>query len=202
MKALSGRGPVLVIAIALGGLAGSAATVLAAMLPGGDDVHARPVALRLDVERAAGIASRTVPGGHIEGLELGYNGQTLIWEADVIATDGAARELHIDSRDGRVVADRLDPPEEGEDRDDCDDGSTAPPDEAAALGAAKINAVQAARAARKKVPGTVAAVDFEYRRTTHIWEVDVTARDGREHSLRVDTTTGEVLADTPGEDDG
>ncbi|MCQ0005761.1 PepSY domain-containing protein [Actinomadura madurae] len=202
MRALSGRGPVLVIAIALGGLAGSAATVLAAGLAGGDDVHARPVALRLGIERAAGIASRTVPGGHIEGLELGYNGRTLIWEADVIATDGTARELHIDSRDGRVVADRLDPPEEGEDGDDCDDGTTGRPDQAAALGAAKITAARAARAALEEVPGIVAAVDFEYRRTAHVWEVDVTARDGREHKLRVDTATGEVIADAPGEDDG
>lgn len=52
------------------------------------------------------------------------------------------------------------------------------------------------------MPGIVAAVDFEYRRTAHVWEVDVTARDGREHKLRVDTATGEVIADAPGEDDG
>jgi uncharacterized membrane protein YkoI len=203
MKALSGRGPVLVIAIAASALAGTAATVVTTVFAdGGDDVRVRPVAPRLDVERAAGIALRTVPGGRIEGLELGHNGRTLIWEADVITTDGTARELHIDSGDGRVVADRLDPPEEGEDGDDCDDGTTGRPDQAAALGSAKITAPRAARAALEEVPGTVAAVDFEYRRTAHVWEVDLTARDGREHKLRVDAATGKVIADGPGEDDG
>ncbi|WP_433463570.1 PepSY domain-containing protein [Spirillospora sp. CA-128828] len=195
-KALSGRGPLLVAALTAGALAGSTAAVLAA--GGGDRVQ--PVTARLDIERAARTALKTVPGGRIEGLELDYNGRVLMWEADVLAGDGTSRELHIDARDGRVLSDRLDPPEEGEDGDDCDDakpddGASGPLDHATALRSARITASRAAQAALKEVPGTMSSVDFGYRRTAPAWEIDITAGNGREHKLWVDAATGEVITD-------
>ncbi|MFI0446780.1 PepSY domain-containing protein [Actinomadura sp. 6N118] len=185
-NALSGSWPLLVVAAVAGALAGATATGFAA----GNDGCVQSVTVRLDIEKAAAAALAAVPGSHIEGLELDYNGRTLIWEADTLARDDTERELHIDACDGRVLSNRIDPPEEGEDK----------PDEAKALRSAKITAIQAARAGAKAVSGIAAAVDFEYRRTRHFWGVDITADNGQEHKLRVDAATGKVTADTVEQD--
>lgn len=201
-KALSARGPLLVTAVAAGALAGAAASLLVA----GDSGGGPAVAARLNLDKAAGAALKKVPGGRIEGLELGYNGRTLAWEADVVARDGSSRELHIDARDGRVLADRLDPPEEGEDGDDCEDlGSggraTGLPDQVTALRSVEIAATRAARIALDTVPGTMTSVDFEYRPAAPFWDIDITAKDGLEHKLQVDAATGKVIVNAPDEKD-
>ncbi|RKS71158.1 YpeB-like protein with putative protease inhibitory function [Actinomadura pelletieri DSM 43383] len=205
-NALTARRRLLLTAIAAGAVAapaGAAATAIAA----GDDERVSPVAARLNVERAAGVALAAAPGGHIEGLEIDFNGRTLIWEADVLAGDGTAREMHIDAHDGRVLADQVDPPEEGEDADGCDDskpddGATEHTDPVTALRSAKITASRAARAAVATVSGTATSIDFEYRRTGSVWEVDITADDGGQHTLRVNAATGEVTPGAAGQDDG
>ncbi|GLZ03823.1 hypothetical protein Acsp03_12890 [Actinomadura sp. NBRC 104412] len=203
-KALSGRGPLLATAVAAGALAGVAGTSVATSVAGADDDEG-PVTARLSVAHAAETALEAVPGGHIEGLELDYNGRVLMWEVDIVAADGAMRELHVDSDERRVLANRLDPPEAGEDGDCAGDGdlTPGPSDQAAALRSARITAVQAARIASEVLPGTLTSVDFEYRSAGSFWGVDITDNDGRAHTLLVDAATGEIVSrGVEEEDDG
>ena len=203
-KALSGRGPMLAAAVAAGALAGVAGTSVATSVVGTDHGEGQ-VTARLSIAHAAETALEAVPGGHIEGLELDYNGRVLMWEVDVVAADGAMRELHIDSNERRVLANRLDPPEAGEDGDCAGDGdlTPGPSDQAAALRAARISAVQAGRIASEVQPGTVTSVDFEYRPTGPFWEVDITDGDGMAHTLLVDAASGEIVSrGVKEEDDG
>ncbi|MEU8802867.1 DUF2613 family protein [Spirillospora sp. NPDC048819] len=162
---------------------------------------------RITARQAADAALKAIPGGHIEGLEVDYDGRSLLWEADVLAVDGAWRELHLDAGDGHVVADQIDRPEVGEDGDDCDDakpggGASVLAAQAAALRSAKITASRAAQIALNEVSGIMTSADFEHRRTAHVWEVDITTDSGTEHKLRVDAASGRIIANIPGEGDG
>ncbi|MBE1537161.1 PepSY domain-containing protein [Actinomadura algeriensis] len=166
----------------------------------------RRFAARVTALRAADTALKTVPGGHIEGLEVDYDGGRLVWEVDVLAVDGAWRELHLDTGDGHVLTDRVDRPEAGEDGDDCidtepGDAGSDPAVRTAALRSAKTTALRAARVARKEVPGAVTSVDFEYHRTAYAWEVDITADDGVEHKLKVDAASGGLISHSSGKGD-
>ncbi|WP_158079420.1 PepSY domain-containing protein [Actinomadura sp. CNU-125] len=174
-------------------------TSVAAARDGGD----RRSASRITGLRAADAALKTIPGGHIEGLEMDYDGRRLVWETDVLAVDGTWRELHLDVHDGRVLADQIDRPEVSEDGDGCDDpksdeGVAGPAAQSAALRSAKISASRAARVALEEVPGTMVSVDFEYRRTAHVWEIDITAENGTAHKLKVDAASGALVANISG----
>lgn len=197
-QVLSGRGLLFVAAVA-GALAGATATVLAA----GDDTRDGPVTARVTAQQAADAALKAVPGGHIEGLEVEYDGRVLLWEADVRAGDGTKRELHIDARDRRLIGNHVDPPEEdaGEACGGTGDGASAQRDEATALRAAKVTAARAARIALATVPGTMTSVDFEQRRTSNLWDVDVAGEDGRDHRLLIHPASGKVMANVVDEDD-
>ncbi|QFG20362.1 PepSY domain-containing protein [Actinomadura sp. WMMB 499] len=177
------------------------ATSVAADRDGGDPRFA----VRVTALRAADAALKAVPGGHIEGLEVDYDGGRLVWEADVLAADGARRELYLDTRDGHVLADQIDRAEASVDGDDCTDGKpgngeSAPAVQAAALRSA-VPAIRAARVALEEVPGTMTSVDFEYHRTAHAWEIDITADDGTEHKLKVDAASGWLISNIAGESD-
>ncbi|GGV39383.1 hypothetical protein GCM10010182_74740 [Actinomadura cremea] len=200
-KMVSRQGLSLVAAVVVGVLIGAVTTSVAADRD--DDPR---FAARVPALQAADTALETVPGGRIEGLEVDYDGGRLVWEADVLAADGTRRELHLDTRDGHVLADQIDRPEAGEGGDDCNDtksggGASAPAVQAAALRSAKITATQAARVALKEVPGTMTSVDFEYHRTAHAWEIDITADNGTEHKLKVDSASGRLISNIAGEAD-
>lgn len=202
-KTLSRQGLPLAAAVVLGALIGAVTTAVAAA--DRDDGDQR-FAARVTALQAAGTALRTVPGGHIEGLEVDYDGGRLVWEADVLAADGTRRELHLDTGDGRVLADQIDRPEPGEDGDDCNDGkpggvASTLTVQATALRSAKITAAQAGRLALKEVPGAMTSVDFEYHRTAHAWEIDITADNGTEHKLKVDAASGRLISNIAGEAD-
>ncbi|QKW40454.1 PepSY domain-containing protein [Actinomadura sp. NAK00032] len=65
-------------------------------------------------------------------------------------------------------------------------------------GAAPAPAValaQAADAALKKVPGTVAEAELDDEDGTAVWEFDVLSQDGTWRDVTVDSGTGEVLTD-------
>lgn len=156
--------------------------------PVGADGGAAPRSSRIGCAQAAGAVLKAVPGGRIESLELDDDGRSL-WEADVLTSAGAWREVHVDAGDGRVVADRADDP-------DDDSGRSAQ-----ALRSAKVDAVRAAAAAARTASGTVTSVEFEHRAARSVWEVEITGQDGRERELRVDAATGKVVADDSRDDD-
>lgn len=200
-QALSRPGPLLVIAVAVGALGGAAATVFAV----GDGARGGPVTARVTAQQAAAAALKAVPGGRIEGLEVDYDGRVLRWEADALTGDGTKRELFIDARDGRLIANHIESPKEGDDKGNCKDGkpggTSGHPDDATKLRSAKITAARAARTALDTVPGTLTSVDFERRHNEHIWEIDLVDHDNQEHRLLIDPVSGKVRANIAGEDD-
>ncbi|MFG2288545.1 PepSY domain-containing protein [Streptomyces sp. NPDC048595] len=60
-------------------------------------------------------------------------------------------------------------------------------------GAAKVTAPEAAAAALKAVPGTVAGLDLDTDRPGLVWDADVLGKDGTWHELTLDAGTARVL---------
>lgn len=58
---------------------------------------------------------------------------------------------------------------------------------------ATVAKAQAERAALAEVPGTVTAVELGNENGNLVWEVDVTAKDGTQHEVKVDAGNGTVL---------
>ncbi|MFJ2649679.1 PepSY domain-containing protein [Streptomyces sp. NPDC087420] len=107
-----------------------------------------------------------------------------VWEVELLGKDGRWHELRIDAA-GTVRADDR--------HDDDGDDDRENRDERAALGAATVDAQEAAAAALASVPGTVTSVDLDDDHAS-AWDVDVRGKDGRTHELTVHTKTGQVAA--------
>ncbi|WP_165978614.1 PepSY domain-containing protein [Actinomadura darangshiensis] len=197
-RRLSGRG-LLVTAVATGVLAAGGATAAFATAGaggdggGGAEPGERPAATSVSLAQAADAALKAAPG-KIAEIELdGEHGRT-VWEVDVLADDGTPRDVAVDAGNGKVTANRVDRPDQGD--DDDGDGKA----EAAALRNAKVTAPDAAATALKSVPGRVTSADFDREAGKAVWEVDVTAQNGTEHELTIDATTGKVLTKEVDED--
>ncbi|MFB6436745.1 PepSY domain-containing protein [Streptomyces sp. NPDC056411] len=135
-------------------------------------------AARVTAPEAAAAARKAVPGT-VTGLDLDRDRPGLVWEADVLGTDGRWHELTLDAGTGRVLNQHLD-------RGDDDDHAR----EQAALKGARTDAAGAARTAAAG-HGTVTSVELDAdHRTRAVWEVETVTKDGREHTLLVDPGTG------------
>jgi uncharacterized membrane protein YkoI len=143
----------------------------------------------VSIKQAVDAALKTVPG-KAEEVELDDEHGRTAWEIDVLAENGARRDVTVDAATGKVLTSRAD------DRDDDDDDR----DDAAALRKAKVTAPAAADAALKAVSGRVTSADFETEHGRAVWEVDVTGEDGAEHEVTVDAMTGKVLNQEVDED--
>jgi uncharacterized membrane protein YkoI len=166
------------------------AAVAAAALVGGGTYTAVATtgnaagAPQLTAAQAAAAALKHTPGV-VESVDLDDESKGR-WEVDVIGRDAREHELGVDAATGTVRAAKDD---DGQD-DDADDRT-----ERSALRAAKVDAQQAAAAALALQPGTVTSVEFDGR-----WEVEVHAKDGRDHEVKVDAKTAQ--ASLSGTDDG
>jgi uncharacterized membrane protein YkoI len=58
---------------------------------------------------------------------------------------------------------------------------------------AKIDRAQAEQAALAKVPGTATAAELGNENGNVVWEIDVKAKDGAQHEVKVDAGNGTVL---------
>lgn len=65
-------------------------------------------AARITFEDARRIALETVPGGHVESMELEENRQPPVYEVEVRDAQGVEHELEIDASDGRVIRSETD----------------------------------------------------------------------------------------------
>ncbi|MFE3015966.1 PepSY domain-containing protein [Streptomyces sp. NPDC059256] len=146
----------------------------------------------ISASEAAGAALKKSPGS-IEsiGLDDDAKGQ---WEVEVVNKNGDDQDVRVDAKGKASLFSDDDDRDDGDDRDSADDKA-----EREALNAAKVNAEQAASAALKFRAGSVTEVDFD---NGH-WEVEVRDKDGREHEVRVDATTGKasVSAESNDRDD-
>ncbi|MGW5417884.1 PepSY domain-containing protein [Actinomadura geliboluensis] len=94
---------------------------------------------------------------------------------------------------------------------DAPAAAAAPSDDrpGGAAAAPEVALAQAADAALKKVPGTVAEAELDDEDGKTVWELDVLAQDGTWHDVTVDSGNGKVLtdraddrADDRGDEDG
>ncbi|MFJ6016440.1 PepSY domain-containing protein [Streptomyces sp. NPDC092952] len=182
------------------------AAVTAAVLAGGgaatavafadDDGHDREVTssvagdgtARVDVKEAVAAALKAVPGTATEA-ELDDEDGGLVWEVDVDGSDKVRHDVTVDAGNGKVLDRHTD-----KDEDDDHGGQ--------ASGRARVSLDAAVDAALEARPGTVTSVDLDHDRDGRAqqWEVEVTAKDGKEHELTVDAATGKVTADRVDDD--
>ncbi|TMR27569.1 PepSY domain-containing protein [Actinomadura geliboluensis] len=85
---------------------------------------------------------------------------------------------------------------------DAPAAAAAPSDDrpGGAAAAPEVALAQAADAALKKVPGTVAEAELDDEDGKAVWELDVLAQDGTWHDVTVDSGDGKVLTDRADED--
>lgn len=189
-RMVAGRG-LLVTVVAAGALAAGGATAAIAAADGGEGGSPsgeRPARTAVSLTQAADAALKAVPG-KVQEIELEDEHGTTVWEVDVLAGDGAAHKVVVDSGSGKVTSDRPEK-QEGDDKD-----------EAAALRGAKVTVAAAEAAALKAVPGHATSAGFDRDEGRAVWEVDVTGADGTEHEVAVDAATGKVLAEEADDDD-
>ncbi|GAB2601166.1 hypothetical protein GCM10027168_37950 [Streptomyces capparidis] len=124
-------------------------------------------------------------GGSAYALAAGDDGGA----APVVSAD--TRQAGDDDRD-----DRRDDARDDAGNDDRDDAR----EDAREARAAKVSAVDAARAAARAVPGTAYSADLDGDGRP-VWEVDVRAKDGTWHDVTVDARDGGVVRDRVDEDE-
>ncbi len=65
-------------------------------------------------------------------------------------------------------------------------------DEALAAATATVTLDQAVTTALQTVPGTAVSAEFQTRKDTNTWEVEIVSADKLVHELQIDATTGAV----------
>ncbi|MEU7857111.1 PepSY domain-containing protein [Nonomuraea sp. NPDC049141] len=63
-------------------------------------------AAKLDYQQAAGKIATAVPGGRITELNLDSHQDKIVWEVDVVTSDGKKQNMTVDAIDGTVTKDR------------------------------------------------------------------------------------------------
>ncbi|MBO8195414.1 PepSY domain-containing protein [Streptomyces oryzae] len=128
--------------------------------------------------RAAHSVLKEVPGKMTE-LELDTDGNRLVWEADVLGKDNKWHEVSIDATKGNVLKNRADTHKD-------DDGSV--------VRAAGLDAEAAGKKAAAETKGNVTSVSLEDDgQDKGNWEADAVDKQGKEHELVLDGTSGKVL---------
>ena len=121
----------------------------------------------------------------------------MVYEIEVLSTDGIEQEVKVDAQTGEVVRVEVDD-EENEEKDDAQN-------QAELAKQAKITEDEAINAALEKVPGTVNKVELEDENGTIVYEIEVLSTDGTEQEVKVDAQTSDVIkveANDEGNDDG
>jgi len=128
--------------------------------------------------RAAHSVLKEVPG-KITELELDTDGNRLVWEADVLGKDNKWHEVSIDATKGNVLKNRVD---------------THKDDDRSVVRAAKLDAEAAGKKAAAETKANVTSVGLDDDgRDKGNWEADAVDKQGTEHELVLDGTSGKVL---------
>ena len=83
--------------------------------------------------------------------------------------------------------------EEGTEANEAAEGRAEAAEAAKLAPLAKIDRAQAEQAALAKVPGTATGAELGDENGNLVWEIDVTAKDGTQHEVKVDAGNGTVL---------
>ena len=137
---------------------------------------------KITQDEAINAALEKVPGT-VEEVELEDEKGTIVYEIELVSTDGTEHEVKVDAQTGEVLKVEADDDENEEDAQN----------QAELAKQAKITEDEAINAALEKVPGTVNEIELEVENGTVVYEIEVLSTDGTEQEVKVDAQTGEVL---------
>ena len=144
---------------------------------------------RISLEDAASKARALTPNSTVISIETESAGQH--WEIKTATNDGAEFVTVIAMSDGSVVRG---PDKKNEDADDTAETRTL-------LTGAKLGYREAAKLIGKQVSaGTLTELNLDDFNGATVWEGDVMDGSGTKHEIKIDATSGSVLAnntDTP-----
>ncbi|GAA1577989.1 hypothetical protein GCM10009678_70840 [Actinomadura kijaniata] len=132
----------------------------------------------IPADRAAAAILKAVPG-RIAVLAVDDEDGRAVWEADVLAADGAWHEVLLGGSDGRIHADRRD--------------VHAGNERTGTVRTAEVTAARAAAVASRRSPGAVVGVALGDRNGRPLWEVTVAGPGGADRKVLVDAATGAVV---------
>jgi len=138
---------------------------------------------KITQDEAINAALEKVPGTAGE-VELEDEKGTIVYEIELVSTDGTEHEVEVDAQTGEVLKVEADD-DENEEEDSQNQDKLAKQ--------AKITEDEAINAALEKVPGTVNEIELEVENGTVVYEIKVLSTDGTEQEVIVDAQTGEVL---------
>ena len=139
---------------------------------------------KITQDEAINAALEKVPGT-VEEVELEDEKGTIVYEIELVSTDGTEHEVEVDAQTGEVLKVEADDDDENEEEDSQNQAKLAKQ--------AKITEDEAINMALEKVPGTVNEIELEVENGTVVYEIEVLSTDGTEQEVKVDAQTGEVL---------
>ena len=151
---------------------------------------------KITQDEAINAALEKVPGT-VEEVELEDEKGTIVYEIELVSTDGTEHEVEVDAQTGEVLKVEADDDDEENEEEDSQN-------QAELAKQAKITEDEAINTALEKVPGTVNEVELEDENGTMVYEIEVLSTDGTEQEVKVDAQTGEVIkveANDEGNDD-
>ena len=138
---------------------------------------------KITQDEAINAALEKVPGT-VGEVELEDEKGTIVYEIELVSTDGTEHEVEVDAQTGEVLKVEADD-DENEEEDSQNQDKLAKQ--------AKITEDEAINTALEKVPGTVNEIELEVENGTVVYEIEVLSTDGTEQEVIVDAQTGEVL---------
>ena len=138
---------------------------------------------KITQDEAINAALEKVPGT-VEEVELEDEKGTIVYEIELVSTDGTEHEVEVDAQTGEVLKVEADD-DENEEEDSQNQAKLAKQ--------AKITEDEAINTALEKVPGTVNEIELEVENGTVVYEIKVLSTDGTEQEVKVDAQTGEVV---------
>lgn len=135
-------------------------------------------------------AALKATSGTVSSADLEQGRSGLVWDVQVLASNGTERDVTIDATNTKVLGTAIDKD------DDSDDAA-----EAKTVQAFKTDARAAAGAPLAAQPGTVTSVEASDD-TAGAWTVEVQGKDGAQHEVTVNAATGKatMAADDAHED--
>ena len=141
---------------------------------------------KITQDEAINAALEKVPGT-VEEVELEDEKGTIVYEIELVSTDGTEHEVEVDAQTGEVLKVEADDDDDGENEEEDSQN------QAKLAKQAKITEDEAINMALEKVPGTVNEIELEVENGTVVYEIEVLSTDGTEQEVKVDAQTGEVL---------
>ncbi|MGW7410634.1 PepSY domain-containing protein [Streptomyces sp. NPDC054833] len=138
-------------------------------------------AAKVSVQEAIAAALKAT-SGTVSSAELEQGRSGPVWDVQVLASNGSKRDVTVDATNAKVLG-------AAADKDDDVDDAT----EVKAVKAFKTDARAATDAAPAAQPGTVASVEANDD-TAGAWKVEIQGKDGAEHEMTVNASTGKAVA--------